>query len=126
MISLSKLDETLAVCRLPAGSPIPSWALNGSFCSVTRTPDEVSLVCPQENVPVDIQAERNWRGMKVDGALDFSLTGILAGLAGVLAEAQISLFAISTYDTDYILVKSNKFSAAIQALQAAGYEFNSE
>jgi hypothetical protein len=126
MITLSILDANLAVCRLPSGSPIPSWAFHGNFWSATRTPSEVSLVCQTDYVPENTLAERDWRGIKVNGSLDFSLTGILAGLARTLADAQISLFALSTYDTDYILVKSGKLDAAVQALQAAGYEFRSE
>jgi uncharacterized protein len=123
MLTLSILELSLAVCRLSSGSPIPSWALQGDFWSITRTPGEVSLVCGAENVPANVQAETGWRGMRVNGTLDFALTGILAGLAGTLARASISLFALSTYDTDYILVKADKLEAAIAALQSAGYEF---
>lgn len=122
MISLSILNSTLAICKLPAKSPIPAWAMKGEFCSATRTPTEVSLVCGEEYVPGQVQAERGWRAIMVNGALDFSLTGIFAGLAGALAKAQISLFAMSTYDTDYILVKADTLAAAVEALRAAGYE----
>jgi len=121
-LTLSILPVPLSVCRLPAAAPIPSWALTGDFFSVTRTTAELSLVCPEASVPSDeIRAENGWSGLKVEGPLDFALVGILAGLAGALAQAGISLFAISTYETDYILVKADRLSAVVEALSAAGY-----
>lgn len=120
-LTLSILPGPLAICRLAPAEPIPAWALLGGFFSVTRTADELSIVCPQERVPPQVQAERGWRALKVTGPLDFALTGILAGLSGVLAGAGISLFAISTYDTDYVLVKIEKLEGARAALANAGY-----
>lgn len=120
-LTLSILPAPLSICRLPAEAPIPAWALTGDFFSVTRTCAELSLVCPEAGVPGDIQAENGWRGLKVEGMLDFSLVGILAGLASALAGAGISLFAISTFETDYILIKENRLSDAVEALSAAGY-----
>lgn len=120
-LTLSILPVPLSICQLPASAPIPAWALTGEFYSITRTNDELSLVCPEASVPGDVPAESGWRALKVEGLLDFTLVGILAGLAGALAQAGISLFAISTYETDTILVKEARLSEAMKALSAAGY-----
>lgn len=114
------MTETLAVCRLAADADAPTWA-SGEFVCVTRTPDELSIVCPEGNIPEDTPAERGWSALRVAGQLDFSLVGVLAGLTATLAEARISVFVISTYDTDYLLVKEADFSAAEQALVRAGH-----
>ena len=121
-IALSVLPETFAICRLAPATPIPKWALD-SF-SITRTRDELSIVCAQRDVPAGIRCERDWRALKVDGTLDFALTGILASLAAPLADAGISIFAISTYDTDYLLVKETNLPRAVQVLFAAGHKIN--
>ena len=113
--------QLLAVCRLPAAAPLPSWALTSPFFSLTRTAAELSIVCLQASVPAAVTAERDWQAIEVLGPLDFSLTGILAQLATPLAAAKISIFALSTYDTDYLLVKSETLTAACAALQAAGH-----
>ncbi len=100
-------------------SPIPSWAINGAgFFSITKTSDELSVVCPEEKVPRDVKVEGGWRCLKVEGPLDFGLTGILASLAQPLAEAKISIFSLSTYDTDYIMIKKNNLQKAIEVLGA--------
>jgi hypothetical protein len=111
----------LAVCRLAPDAPLPSWSVHGPLISITRTADELSIVCLEESVPEDITSERGWRCLKVEGPLDFALTGILADLAGTLASAGISIFAISTFDTDYLLVKGKALQAAIDALEADGH-----
>jgi hypothetical protein len=85
-----------------------------------RTPTELSIVCDETWVPRDVRAERGFRALVIDGALDFALTGILASVTGPLAEAAISLFAFSTYDTDYVMVKEEQLDAAVAALRAAG------
>ena len=116
-LSLSVLPDQLAVCRLNADAHIPVWALNPAvLTSITRTRDVLSIVCPQANVPAGIQTETGWKALKVEGPLDFSLTGILASLANPLAEAKISIFAISTFDTDYVLVKEENLAAAVKIL----------
>ncbi len=119
-LTLLVLPEKFAVCRLPADVPLPNWA-RGKFVSITRTHDELSIVCAQENLPDTIQCERDWRALCVAGQLDFGLTGILASLAAPLAEAGISIFAISTFDTDYILVKQISLDHAIQILMRVGH-----
>ncbi len=120
-LDLRMLPEVLAVCRLPAGAPMPAWALAGSWCAVTRTADELSVVCPEALAPADVPAERGWRLLQVQGPLDFGLTGILAALVVPLGQAGVSVFAVSTYDTDYVLVKADRLAAALTALTAAGH-----
>jgi hypothetical protein len=121
-LTLSILPDTLAICRLDSQARLPEWALAGSFCSVTRTSDELSIVCAQANVPEDITCSRGWRGLKVAGPLDLALTGVLAALATPLAEAGISIFALSTYDTDYVLVREQNLERAVQILSYAGHQ----
>ena len=111
----------LAVCRLPAGEPIPSWP-RGSFVSVTHTPDELSIVCDESCVPAETQAERGWRAFQLLGPIPFEVTGVAAALTGALASQGISLFLISTYDTDWLLVKETALDRAQAALREAGYE----
>ena len=120
-LSLTLMPEPMAVVRLPATAMLPVWATSASFFSITRTPDELSILCPEENVPEGVQAEWGWRCLRVDGPLDFSLVGVLASLLNPLQEAGVSVFVLSTYDTDYILVKVGQLAQAVGALQAAGY-----
>ena len=119
-LTLSVLPDTFAVCRLDKDAPILEWGRRGFF-SVTRTPDELSVVCRQADVPPGTRCEGGWRCLKVEGPLDFSWTGILASLAVPLAGAGISLFAISTYETDYLLVKGDDLDSAARALAGSGH-----
>ena len=123
-LQLTVLPGRLAVCRLAAGSPMPAWAMSDVFLSITRTADELSIVCRQEHLPTGITAERGWACLKVAGPLDFALTGVLVGLAAPLADAGISIFAVSTYDTDYLLVKEADLPAAIDTLEGAGHRIS--
>ena len=107
--------------RLAADAPLPSWATTGDFFSVTRTSDELSVVCLANQVPSGFTAEKGWRALKVQGPFALSEVGILAALSAALAHAKVSLFAISTFDTDYLLVSDKKLDAAIAALRAAGH-----
>ena len=125
MIGLSILPDRLAVCRLAQSEATPGWATAKGFFSITRTAQELSIVCSEASVPPGVQIESGWRALKVEGPLDFALIGILAGLSSVLAQAGVSLFAISTYDTDYILVKEKDLEKAVEALARAGYLCNS-
>lgn len=120
-LKLETLPNTLAVCRLSPTHPIPAWACQGSFYSVSKTSDELSIICDETNVPDGIKVEKSWRCLKVKGPLDFGLTGILASLANPLAQAGISIFAVSTFDTDYLLVKEKDFENAVVALSSAGH-----
>ncbi len=119
-LNLSILPDVFAICRLDADAPIPPWVTTRDFVSITRTRGELSIVCAQNDVPTGVRCERDWRALKVDGTLDFALTGILASLAAPLADAGISIFAISTFDTDYLLVKDANLPRAVQVLSAAG------
>jgi hypothetical protein len=121
-LSLVILCDLFAVCRLRADENIPGWALSGSFCSLTRTPEELSTVCPQELVPEEVEAIRGWKCLKVEGKLDFNLVGILSSLTSSLTEAGISVFAISTYDTDYLFVKERDLDRAVAAFRKAGHD----
>src|SRR5512143_3603775 len=105
MLTLSILPDPLAICRLGPAEDVPEWAMIGEFVSITHTGDELSIVCAEEYVPADVKADQGWRAIKVEGTLDLALTGVLASLANPLAAAQISLFAVSTFDTDYLLIK---------------------
>jgi hypothetical protein len=123
-LSLVILRDSFAVCKLRADEDIPSWALSGSFCSLTRAPEELSIVCPQELVPEAVQAVRGWRSLKVEGKLDFTLVGILSSLTSSLAHAGIVVFVISTYDTDYVFVKESDLDRAVAALRKAGHDLH--
>jgi uncharacterized protein len=120
-LELSLLPERFAISRLAADAPIPAWAMQGSLFSVTRTGDELSIVTELSRVPVGVQSQPGWRVLKVHGPFVLSEIGVLAVLASPLADAKISLFAISTFDTDYLLVASETLSAAIAALERAGH-----
>ncbi len=123
-MKLALLPVSLAVCRLAPDAEIPKWALQQrSLLSITYTDDELSIVCSASVVPEDVCSETYWRAIKVQGPLDFSLTGILACLATPLAAASISLFAISTFDTDYILIKEQHIEHARSILEQNGHVF---
>ena len=121
-MKLIVLDDEFAVARLDAADPTPAWAAQGGLSSVTRTAEELSVVCQAAGVPPGVQAERGWRCLRVAGRLDLSLTGVLASIASPLAAAKLSLFAVSTYDTDYVLVRKESLTAVIGCLNAAGHE----
>ena len=109
-----------AVVRLPPASPVPEWAgAAASFCSITRTDDELSVVCPASVVPADARAERGWAMLKRAGPFPFTATGVLASVLAPLARAGISVFAVSTFDTDYVLVKREDLARAIESLEEA-------
>ena len=120
-LPLTVLPETLAVCRLPADAPVPAWTSGDGLVSLTRTGDELSIVCPAGRVPRGVPAEGGWRAFRVNGAIPFGVTGILAGLSSPLATAGVPIFAISTYDTDYVLVKAADLPRAVSALERAGH-----
>ena len=110
-----------AICRWTAGTTLPDWVNEGAFTSVTRSPTELSAVCAAASVPAGTVCEGPWRILAVRGPLDFALTGIMASLYGALAAAGISLFVVSTYDTDYVLVRETALERAKQALETAGH-----
>lgn len=124
-LTLELLPGAFAICRLPPDTAVPEWT-NGSltpgFVSITRTPDELSIVCPEAHVPPGITNSTDWRALRVAGTLDFALTGILAAIAAPLATAGVSIFALSTYDTDYLLIPQRQLAEATAALEQAGHQ----
>jgi hypothetical protein len=115
------VDGTFAICRLGGGSPIPPWATAGPFFSITRTADELSVVCGQDDVPEGVSCERGWRCLRVAGAMPFSVVGVVASLTAPLAEAGISVFAVSTFVTDYLLVNEDLWERAVDVLVRYGH-----
>jgi hypothetical protein len=121
-LNLEIVGTLLTVCRLDAGSDVPRWVdQSREFTSVTRTLAELSIVCAHDAVPAGVEAEGPWRAFKVKGPLVMTLIGIVAAIANPLAAAGISIFAISTFDTDYVLVHEPDFNAATVALTEAGH-----
>jgi len=118
---LTLLAERFAISRLAADAPLPDWATRGPFFSVTRTGDELSVVTEISQVPVGVHSQAGWRVLKVHGPFVLSEIGVLSALATPLAAAKISLFAVSTFDTDYVLIAAETLSAAITALMRAGH-----
>jgi hypothetical protein len=114
------LGGRFAVCRLPADAPWPAPG-PGAFVSATRTAEELSIVCASAEAPAGARVEDGWRALKLEGPIPFEETGVMAGLAGALAGAGLSLFALSTFDTDYLLVKEKDLAAAVEALRRAGH-----
>jgi hypothetical protein len=120
LVRLDLLPELFAIVQLEPSAPIPAWA-TGEFVSATRTPNELSIVCPQGSVPAGVRAERGFRCLRVAGPLAFELVGILESIARPLASAGISIFAVSTYNTDYLLVPAAGCEGAVEALTDAGH-----
>jgi len=123
-LRLTLQPAQLAVCRLPADADFPGWARSTGLLALVRTADELSVVCEERDVPTGIKIESGWRAFQVEGPLDFALTGILASIAAPLAEAGVAIFAISTFDTDYVLVKESDLPIALRALSQVGHQVN--
>ena len=123
VMDLRVLSERLSVCRLPVDAPWPVPAAGTSFYSVTRTESEVSVVCAEDEAPAGdhVRVEPDWRALEVAGPLDFSMVGVMAALTAPLADVDVSVFVVSTYDTDYVLVHAAALEKAIEALRAAGH-----
>jgi hypothetical protein len=120
-LTLELVAGSYAVCRLGAAEPVPAWCEGGPFVSVTRTDDALSLVCPQEAVPAAVLAERGFCCLRVVGPLGFGMTGVLASLSGPLASSGVSIFVVSTYETDYLMVQERDLGRAVDALTRAGH-----
>ncbi len=118
---LNLLPERYAICRLAADAPTPAWIGAGPLTSTTRTTHELSVLCQAANVPPGVCAEADWIALQVTGPLEFSAVGVLASILQPLADAAIPVFVISTFDTDYILLKQEALHAAKIALVAAGH-----
>jgi hypothetical protein len=119
---LSLLHERFAIARLAPDAPVPTWAAQGPFFSITRTADELSVVTVAGNVPGDVQTQTAFRVLKVHGPFALSEIGVVSALAAPLADAKISLFVISTFDTDYLLVGPEQLQAAVATLEKAGHK----
>ena len=123
---LFEVPSEFAIIRFDANAEVPSWANQASFSSITRTENELSIVAPAEVVPVHIRPGQYWRGFGFTGQLDFSLTGIVARISQILAAANVSIFAISTFDTGYVFVPTKSFDRSLQILEQNGYSISSQ
>jgi uncharacterized protein len=121
-LRFSRVPGSFAICRLAANAAVLEWALHGLFFSVTSTAEELSIVCSGAQVPAKIVHENGWACLKLHGPFPFSETGILASFVRPLSERSIPIFAVSTFDTDYVLVKQECVEKAVQALLEAGHE----
>lgn len=121
--TLTEQRGRYAVCLLPPASPVPAWAMQGDFWSVTRTADELSVICEQEAVPATVTATREWVLLRVEGPFDFSVTGVLASLTQPLAQAAVPCLAVATHQTDYLLIQTEHHAAARAALIAVGHRY---
>lgn len=123
---LTRLPGRFAIARLDPAAAIPGWAWSGALASVSRTRSELSIVCDESAVPANLAADRGWIAFAVAGPMDLSTVGVLASIAQPLAEAGIALFAISTFETDVILVREGTAGEAVIALRNAGHEVGEE
>jgi uncharacterized protein len=119
--SLSLMDGLFAVCRLDKNATLPGWATGGEFFSVSRTPDELSIVCPRERVPGGVDHDADWRCLKVESPFEFDLAGVISSVAHRLAEAPMDVFVVATQDSDYLLVRERDFEKAVEVAADAGY-----
>jgi hypothetical protein len=122
-VKLRTLPDSYAVVRLQPGSELPEWVDKGPFRSVTRTDHEVSVVCRDHDVPEGESVDRGWTVLEVMGPLDFSLSGVVASLVQPLADAELPIFVISTFESDYVLIRSSDLGRAADILEAAGHVF---
>jgi uncharacterized protein len=116
------LPGRYAIVRLAPGAPVPDWAVAGDFTSLSRTAEELSIVCPIENLPARVETAHRWICLKLEGRFAFSLTGVLLSFLEPLSSSGIPIFAVSTYDTDYVLIQEEQEKAALERLLAAGHQ----
>ena len=121
-LKFRRLPATFAICRLAPNAPVPEAIVDTPFVCITRTTEELSIVCPANRLPQNAKCELPWICFKLEGPFPFSLTGVLASVIDPLAQGGIPIFAISTFDTDYVLVKEEFAESALKTLQAAGHE----
>lgn len=122
-LKLSILDQQYAVCQIQPGEKIPDWVFNSPFFSATQTYEELSLITEEKDVPEGIKCEKGWACIKLEGTFEFSLTGVLTSIANPLAAHGISIFALSTFNTDYVLVKKEDLGQVIHILEKEGHHF---
>jgi len=120
-VRLFALDELYAIVRLHPDAGLPDWVEGGHFWSVTRSDTELSVVCREDDVPADASAERGWCALEVAGPLDFSLTGVVSALVSPLADAEVPIFVLSTFETDYLFVRERDLERSVDALAEAGH-----
>ena len=120
-LNLTILPECFAVCKLDRKEKLPDWALGASLCAITYTRDELSVICSEDCVPAGTLCEKGWKALKFEGSFEFDLVGVLNSVTVPLAEAQISVLVLSTYDTDYVLVKEVQLKAAMSVLSGYGH-----
>ena len=125
-LSLKILPDRMAVCRFEPTAPVPDWIDQSGFYSITRTEEELTIVCAETLVARGTTSEIGWRCFKVEGPLDFSEIGIIFSLTQPLARSGVSVFVLSTFDTDYLMVKEKDLSEAIDALRAEGHQVKAE
>jgi hypothetical protein len=120
-LKLSLLKDKYAICTLPKDAPIPDWALTQSLISITRSEKELTIVCRQDIIPSEPQSDLNWRCFRIDGSFDLNQIGVISSISSPLADAGVSIYVISTYDTDYFLVKENNLDKTISTLSNSGH-----
>ncbi|HEY2460063.1 MAG TPA: ACT domain-containing protein [Candidatus Acidoferrum sp.] len=120
-LTLTILPERFAILRFVPDAKVPAWAEQGTLFSVTRTRDELSIICEENNVPPSVAAQKGWRSLQVHGPFALNEVGVLSTLASALAAAGVSILAVSTFDTDYLFVAGEQLHAAISALTGAGH-----
>ena len=125
-LKFRQLPGFYTIIRLAPGATIPNWVTKGDFTSITRTVDELSVVCSMENLPAGLASQPRWTCLKLEGPFAFSQTGILLSFIEPLSYRNVPIFAISTYDTDYVLVQEQHSRSAFDALIATGHEFIGE
>lgn len=119
--SLLPFEDVFAICRLDRDAPVPEWATKGHFFSVARTPDELSVVCPQTSVPRGNDCETGWRCLKIESPFEFDLSGMISSIAAPVAEADIDVFVVATQDSDYLMVRERNLKRTISMLSERGY-----
>lgn len=123
---LKILNDLYAICRLNSDDDIPEWINKKAFYSITKTSEELSILCLQENIPAEIKCEKDWKILKIDSKLDFSIVGVISELSKILAQNNISIFVISTFDTDYICVKEKDLCLTTEVLEKNLYVITSD
>ena len=121
-LQFRRLAAPYAIVQLNADAAVPIWAAEGEFISITRTQDELSIVCPTANVPANVRSPHRWTCLKLQGPFSFSLTGVLLSFIEPLSVNGVPIFAVSTYDTDYVLIQEDHFEKALRLLQQAGHQ----
>ncbi len=122
MLKFRQLPDLYAIVRQAPDAPVPNWATIGDFTSITRTADELSIVCPADNVPKDIDPGPHWVCLKLEGPFPFSQTGVLLSFIEPLSTNGVPIFAVSTYDTDYVLISKEHIDLAVDLLHEAGHQ----